>query len=342
MSATTDETISPAPLHRVNLGFAASRVLMSAVEIDLFSLVHAEGPSTEQQLRRALNLHSRFSRHFLDVLVAYGLLRVEDGKYDNTELSRRFLVKGEPGCLGAFVEIAGSRQWTAWTRFTRALRTGEHQEDSPVDDGGELFRTHVDENPEYVRRFMSAMDSHAVRAATAVAERLDFSSYQTFTDLGGARGAFAVRLAELVPHLRGTCFDRKPAQIFFDEFVSQTDVAGRVEFVGGDFFSDPLPRSDVLVLGHVLHEWSNETRAMLIRRAYDALNPGGVLVIYDRMVGEVPDAQVLLLSLTFMLTSPAGGEYHVADCREWLSEAGFRDVRFEPVLDNHTLAIGLR
>ncbi|MEU8877900.1 methyltransferase [Streptomyces javensis] len=330
---------SPAPLIRLNLAFASSRMLMSAVELDLFTVVE-EAPATEAELRRRLNLHSRFAGTFLDALVAHGLLSVQDGRYAGTALASEFLVPGKPRYIGGFIEVATRVQWQAWSRFTRALRTGEHQDDSPVDDGNELFRTRPDEDPDRVRRFMAAMDTHTGRAGAEIAKRLDWSGYGSVADLGGARGNLLAHLVRRRPHLRGVNVDRAPARPFFDEHITALGLADRVSFLEADFFHDPLPAADVLIYGHVLHEWSQDTRAMLVRRAYEALPAGGSLVIYDRMLDDAsPDRDALLLSLTFMLTSPGGGEYRVGECAEWLREAGFQDVTFSPVLDNHTLAI---
>ncbi|WP_314177991.1 methyltransferase [Streptomyces winkii] len=337
--AALAEVPSPAPLIGLNLAFAASRMLMTAVELDLFGTLDG-APATEAELRRRLNLHPRYARTFLDALLAHGLLRREDDRYHNTELAAMFLVPGKPRYIGGFIEVATRVQWQAWSRFTRALRTGEHQDDSPVDDGNELFRTRPDEDPDRIRRFMAAMDTHTGRAGTEIAERIDWSGYESVADLGGARGNLLAHLVRRLPGVRGVNVDRAPARPFFDEHVAALGVADRVSFLEADFFHDPLPATDVLVYGHVLHEWSQDTRAMLVRRAYEALPPAGSLVIYDRMLDdEAPDRDALLLSLTFMLTSPGGGEYRISECDEWLREAGFQDISFTPVLDNHTLAI---
>jgi SAM-dependent methyltransferase len=338
-TASPEKAPSPATLTRLNLAFASSRLLMSAVELGVFTALD-EAAATEPELQRRLNLHPRFARTFLDALVAYELLTRDGPHYRNTELSDRFLVAGRPHYIGGFVEVAARMQWQAWGRFTRALRTGEHQDDSPVDDGNELFRTRPDEDPDRIRRFMAAMDSHTSRAGAEIAVRLDWSGYGSVADLGGARGNLLAQILQRHPQVRGVNVDRAPARPFFDEHIEKLGLAGRISFLDADFFHEPLPDTDVLVYGHVLHEWSADTRAMLVRRAYDALPEGGSLVIYDRMLDdERPDRDALLLSLTFMLTSPAGGEYRVHECEEWLREAGFRDLSFTPILDNHTLAI---
>ncbi|KNB51253.1 methyltransferase [Streptomyces caatingaensis] len=337
--AGPEKAASPAPLTRLNLAFASSRLLMSAMELGVFTVLERTA-ATEPELQRKLDLHPRFARTFLEALVAHELLTRDGSHYRNTELSDRYLVAGKPQYIGGFVEVATRVQWPAWGRFTRALRTGEHQDDSPVDDGNELFRTRPDKDPDRIRRFMAAMDSHTSRAGAEIAERVNWTGYRSVADLGGARGNLLAQIVQRHTQVRGVNVDRTPARPFFDEHIEGLGLADRISFLDADFFHDPLPDTDVLVYGHVLHEWSPDTRAMLVRRAYEALPEGGSLVIYDRMLDdERPDRDALLLSLTFMLTSPAGGEYRVHECEEWLREAGFLDISFTPILENHTLAI---
>jgi 8-O-methyltransferase len=332
----------PGPVLHLLFGFARSRLLLSAVDLDLFTVLDS-GPASAQELTDSVGIHPRFAWQFLEALATQGLLLRDDGKYCNSPLAGKFLVSHRPGYLGGFLDLARGAQWEAWGRLTRALRTGEHQEDSPVDDGNELFRTRADADPERIRRFMTAMDSHAIRVAEQAAHLADWDGLTTVCDLGGARGAFLARLAELVPHLRGICLDRPPAEQFFAEHARCASYPDHVSFVAGDFFHDPLPQADAFVFGHVLHEWSPATRKYLVRRAFEALPPGGLLLIYDRMIDDdQADPDVLLLSLTFMLTSPAGSEYTTEECRQWLSAVGFKDIQILPILSNHRLAIGRR
>jgi 8-O-methyltransferase len=335
-----DTATSPAPINRIILSFCRSRLLISAVEVNLFTKLAETGPQTEVTLRDDLDLHPRYARDFLDALVSLGLLDKADERYANGALADKFLDRNKPTFVGGFLELAANVQWTAWTRFTRALRTGEVQVNSPTDNGNELFRTFVEQDPDRVRRFMSAMDSHSTRVGKELAERVDWSGYTTFADLGGARGNLAANIVLGQPHLRGICFDRPPSKSFFDEHVAALGVADKVTFQAGDFFADDLPQVDVLVYGHVLHDWDTETRRTLIRRAYRALKPGGSLIIYDRMIDDaLSDPDVLIFSLTVMLTSAGGSEYRVRECDQWLREAGFSDITITPILENHTFVL---
>lgn len=342
MSTTATTELTPTPLTSILLGFCRSRLLMTAVEVNLFGLL-ATGGRTEPQLRTELNLHPRYARDFLDALALLGVLSKDGDRYLNSELAARFLDPNRPSYLGGFLELASGLQWTAWGRLTRALRTGEIQVASTSDTGRELFRTSVDDDPERVRRFMAAMDSHSSRIGDELARRIDWSGYKTFADIGGARGNLATHIVLGQPHLRGICFDRPASELFFSEHIGAKGLTGQVTFQAGDFFTDPLPTVDALIYGHVLHDWDPEARKALIRRAYQALRPGGALIIYDRMIDDqLSDPEVLLFSLTFMLTSAGGSEYRVSECVQWLHDAGFAEITTTPILENHTVAVARR
>jgi SAM-dependent methyltransferase len=328
--------LTPELIHRVLLGYGGSKLLMTAVEVDLFSTL-ARQPATEPELRQQLSLHPRFSRHFLDALVALQLLDRDGERYRNSEVTGHFLDRTKPTYIGGFAEMTSDTFYPAWGKLTKALRTGQAQAPLPPDDQEHLFRVNAQENPDRVRRFMTAMDSHSTRIGEELASQVDWSNRTSFADLGGARGNLAAVIAKAHPHLRGTCFDRPQSRPFFDEHIGGLGIADRVTFQAGDFFADPLPAVDVLIYGHVLHDWGPDSRKILLSRAYQALPAGGLLIIYDRMIdGGHQDLARLLYSITFMLASGGGSEYSVEECRTWLSEAGFRSIDSRSIFQDHT------
>jgi hypothetical protein len=146
------------------------------------------------------------------------------------------------------------------------------------------------------------------------------------------------------PHLHGSGFDLPPLAPLFREYVEQHALLGRLLFHPGDFFKDPLPAADVLIIGRVLHNWDLPTKRMLLKKAYDALPSDGALIVYEQLIDDDRRVNVdgLLSSLQMLLASPGGFDFTGADCIGWMRETGFRDMRAEPLTRDQSLIVGLK
>jgi hypothetical protein len=126
--------------------------------------------------------------------------------------------------------------------------------------------------------------------------------------------------------------------------VEQLKVSDRVKFVGGSFFTDNLPKADVILMGHILHDWDLEQKKMLLRKSYEALPAGGAVVVYDCLIDDDrrQNAFGLLMSLNMLVETPGGFDYTGADCLGWLKEAGFKDCRVEHLVGPDSMAVGIK
>jgi SAM-dependent methyltransferase len=324
-------------LIRLGLDHCRSKVLLSAVELGIFTHL-AAAPATEEELRSALDLHPRATADFLDALVAIGLLRREQGFYSNTSISDAYLDARKPGYVGGFL-IMHNLQYGKWARLTELLHVGSVTEDVHNE---QKMHDDMQADPMRIRRFMAAMDGINQLVGPALAEKYDWSRHRTFADLGGARGNLSAELVKAHPQLQATVFDLPAVREVFEEHMEKLGLTGKITFQGGDFFTQPLPSADVLIFGHVLHDWNPNLRKDLIRKAYEALPSGGYLLVYDPMIDDERQTNdySLITSLHMMLISPGGSEYTAADCRALMVEAGFADTDTVPLTDVDTLVIG--
>ncbi|MGR6316985.1 methyltransferase [Micromonospora soli] len=335
--ARTD--VNPGPLIKLAIADCAAKVLHSAVRLDVFTAL-AQQPATGPALARRIAVHPRLAADFLDALVGLGLLERHGDHYRNAPLADAYLVRDTDGYLGGFLDLTNETLYGTWNRLTEALRTGEAQHLDP-DKGGFVGDKHRD--PAKMKRFLSGLDAFSNRMGAELANTVDWTRYRSFVDLGGARGNLAAVLATTHPHLDAVCFDLPRTRPLFDEHVARLGLGDRIRFVGGDFFADPIPAADVVVLGHILHGFDAERSQELVRRVHQAVRPGGAVLVYDRMIDDDRrDPDRLLSSLHMRLVSPTGGEYRVADCRDWLRAAGFTDLTDQPLLTTHTLVVGRR
>ncbi|MHC5541528.1 methyltransferase, partial [Singulisphaera rosea] len=290
-----------------------------------------------------LGLHPRAARDFLDALVALGMLERTDGVYANTPESATFLDRDKPSYVGGMLEMANSRLYGFWGNLTEALRTGEPQNESKTSPGAGLFES-LYGDPAQLRLFLQGMTGISLGAAIAIAHRFPWADYKTFIDIGGAQGALSVQVALAHSHLTGGNFDLPVVGPIFDEYAASFGLRDRLRFYPGSFFTDPLPSADVLVMGHILHDWSLDEKRMLIAKAYDALPPGGALLVYEALIDDDRrhNAFGLLMSLNMLVETSGGFDYTGADCSGWMKDAGFREARVEHLLGPDSMVVGIK
>ena len=334
--------VTPDAIMQLGLGFWGSKTLLSAVELGLFTELAAHGPQDAAALTRRLGLHGRGARDFLDALVALRVLeRDEAGRYANTPATAAFLDRGKPGYVGGLLEMANARLYAFWGSLTLALRTGQPQNE--LKQGGDLFGELYAE-PERLAGFLKAMSGVSLGPAKAIAAQVPWHQYRTFVDIGAAQGALPVQVAAAHPHLTGGGFDLPAVQPHFEAYVAAHGLADRLRFHPGNFLADPLPQAEVLVMGHVLHDWDLERKRLLIAKAHAALPPGGALVIYEALIDDARRENTfgLLMSLNMLIETPGGFDYTGADCMAWMRDAGFRETRVEHLVGSDSMVIGIR
>jgi hypothetical protein len=353
MSATTDSgsartrsrpdlpEVSPEPIMQVGTGFWASKTLLSAVELGVFTHL-AEHPQDLETLRTRLGLHPRSARDFLDALVALGFLHRTDGVYRNTAATDAFLDKHKTSYVGGILEMANARLYGFWGHLTEALRTGEPQNETR--HGGAPLFQQLCADPERLEQFAAAMTGTSRGVNLAIAERFPWADVATFADIGTAQGDTAVQIALAHPHLTGYGFDLPPLAPVFEGHARRHQVEGRLTFVPGDFFTDALPSVDVLVMGHILHDWNLEEKRSLLAKAYDALPDGGSLIVYEMMIDDdrSSNALGLLMSLNMLIETPGGFDFTPTECTGWMRDAGFRNARAEHLTGPYSMVVAVK
>ncbi|MDE2365508.1 MAG: methyltransferase [Betaproteobacteria bacterium] len=336
-----NDQLTPEKILQTGMAFWPSKTLLCAVELGVFTEL-AQGPESFEPLRERMGLHTRGARDFFDALVALGFLEREGDRYSNTPETDFFLDRNKLSYIGGILEMANRRLYPFWGHLTEALRTGEPQNECKA-GGPDLFGNLYAE-PAGLKEFLSAMTGVSHAANTVIARSFPWRDYHTFVDVGTAQGDLAVQIALANPHLRGLGFDRPEVAPIFRQYAETTGVAGRVVFVPGDFFKDDLPRADVVLMGHILHDWDLPTKKMLIRKAFDAIPAGGALVIYESIIDDdrSKNAFGLMMSLNMLIETPGGFDYTGADCMGWMREAGFSAMRVETLIGADSMVIGIK
>ena len=332
--------LSPAKIMQLGVGFWGSKALLSAIELGLFTVL-ARGPRDAETLRLQLGLHPRSARDFFDALVALGMLKRTGTRYANTPETALFLDRNKSTYVGGILEMANARLYRFWGSLTEGLRTGKAQNEAKT---GEDFFGTLYADPRRLEGFLKAMTGLSIGTARVIAKKVPWRQYRTFVDVGCAQGGVAVEIASAHKHLTGMGMDLPVVQPIFEAYAKTRGVDSRLRFVPGDFFKEPLPQADVIIMGHILHDWNLDEKMMLLRKAHAALPPKGALIVHEALIDDARkrNAFGLLMSLNMLIETHGGFDFTGADCRKWMKEAGFSRSRVEPLSGPDSMVIGFR
>jgi hypothetical protein len=325
-------------LYSIGNAYRQAKVLLSAVELDIFSIL-AKKPHTAEELAQRVAIDHRGARDFFDALVALGLLiRGGDGRYRDSEAAELYLDKSKSTFLGASFVQYNRREYGMWAGLTETLRTGRPQTELHGQDHfGSIY-----DDPVRLQSFVSAMTAGSLLSAGCIAEKFAWAEHRSLCDIGTAQGCLPIEVARRQPHIHGIGFDLPGLKPAFESYVRDRGLSDRLIFKGGDFFNDPFPNADVIVLGRVLHNWDLATKKMLLAKAYQALPPNGAVICYDVLIDDdrSSSASGLLSSLNMLLWTSSGFGYSGADCVGWMHEVGFRDPTVEPLGSGNSMVVG--
>jgi hypothetical protein len=334
------ESVRPDRILDVSYAFWRSKALLSAVELDVFTVL-ADGPLDIDMLVVRLGLHGRGARDFFDALVALDFLsRDAERRYANRPDTDLYLDRRKSTYLGGLLAHLNARHYQNWSLLTCALRSGAPQSGALAT--GNYPALYSDAATQDI--FLKGMTAGSLIAAKALATKFPWGLYKTIIDVGTAQGCVPVEIAHVHPHLTGGGFDLPAVEPAFASYVRTHGLSDRLRFYPGDFFAAPLPTADVLVMGRILHNWDLPRRKLLLTKAWEALPRGGVLIVYDPLIDDERRAEPhgLLSSLNMLIETAGGSEYTGAECMDWMQRAGFGETRIESLGDLHTAVIGIK
>ena len=319
---------SPSRIMEIGMGFWASKTLLAAVNMELFT--HLAGKEmTGTDIQAKLGLHERGLYDFLDTLTALGFLERNGLKqtaiYRNSNDAEIFLDKNKPDYIGGMLKMANDRLYPFWANLEEGLKTGLPQNE--IKEGGRPLFEELYANPEKLQGFLYAMSGLQKGNFVVFSTSFDFSKYNTLCDLGGSGGYLSAQVALKNPHMTCTSFDLPPVAPIAKENIDQLGLAGRVKIVSGDFFNDEIPKADVITMGNILHDWGTKEKKRLIKKAYEVLPAGGSLVVIENIIDDdrVENVFGLMMSLNMLISTPEGYDFSMSDFKIWIAEAGFKD-----------------
>ena len=339
---------NPEHILKIGMGFWASKTVLTAVHLKLFTLL-AKQPLSGGQIRQTLGLHERSYLDFLDALVALEFLTRKglgaDGVYSNSSDADFFLDKNKPSYLGGILEMCDNRLYRFWADLEEGLKTGlpqnelKHGNDGTGNQFDALYG-----NPAALAEFLQAMSGIQMGAFMSFARQFDFSRYATFCDAGGANGSLCVQVAKNHPDMRCVSFDLPAVEPVAKGTIDRSGLSSRIKTAAGDFFKDVLPQSDVIAMGNILHDWNDAEKLVLIKKAFDALPKGGAFVCIENIIDNDRSKNVfgLLMSLNMLIETKTGADFTFNDFDRLAHEAGFSRTEWMPLAGPTSAAIAYK
>jgi hypothetical protein len=338
----------PSKIMQVGMGFWASKVMLSAVKFNLFTLLAGTSKSAKQ-IKELLHLNTT-DRHifdWLDALVSLGFLKregvLDKAIYSNASDTEIFLDNKKPSYIGGILQMANNRLYSFWGNLEEALITGQAQNESKGGANMNFFEG-LYKSPEKLQEFMNAMSGIQGGNFMALVKKFDFNKFKTMADIGGADGTLSVMIARHYPHITCTTYDLPPIAPLAEDKFTMFNVSDRVKFASGDFFKDPIPSAEVIIMGNILHGMNEEAKLYMIKKVYDVLPENGVFIAIENIIDNDRNKNTfgLLMSLNMLIENGDGFDYTQQDFENWVKQTGFKRTDLMPLAGPTSAAIAYK
>jgi predicted O-methyltransferase YrrM len=298
-------------------GFWAARILMTAAELDIFSLLLDE-PKTAERVAQELASDPRGTEMLLDALVALEMLVKKDNAFRVRPGLERPLSGSTPETIIPLI-LHMAQLWETWGKLTEIVQKGKQDESSNT----------VDRDEEGIKAFIGAMHTIGRGMAEQVVAMLDLTGKKNLIDVGGGSGVYTIATLHKSPEMRATIFDRPMVIEIAKAKIAEENLGDRVTLVKGDFYRDDLPGGhDIALLSAIIHQNSPMQNVDLYRKVFESLVPGGTIVVRDHVMSEDHTMTVegALFAINMLVNTPGGGTYSLEEITSDLEEAGFINV----------------
>ncbi|MEO6720871.1 MAG: methyltransferase [Ferruginibacter sp.] len=338
---------SPATIMQIGAGFWASKILLTAVNFQIFTRLAEKKSMSAKELKNELELHctDRNVFDFLDTLTGFGFLNregiLDTAIYSNSIDTETFLDKKKPSYIGGILEMMNERLYGFWGNLEKGLQTGDPQNEATT---GENFFEAIYNDPERLKIFVHGMTGIQIGGFMAFAEKFDFSKYKSLVDIGGSSGMLSVVVSQHQPNINCITFDLPSIEPIANETIQKFQLGDKVKTQSGDFFVDPFPTGDIIMMGNILHDWDEEKKLLLMKKAFEAINEGGAFVALENIIDDNRKENVfgMMMSLNMLIETGKGFDYTFAEFTGWAKKVGFKTTSLIPLAGPTSAAIAYK
>ncbi len=338
---------TPENILKIGTGFWASKILLSAVKFEIFTTLAETKSMSANDIKTHLGLKctDRNVYDYLDALTTFGFLNreglLETAKYSNHNDTDFFLDRNKPTYIGGILEMMNNRLYGFWGNLEEDLLTGLPQNEAK--SGGNLFEA-LYSDADRLKEFIHAMSGIQMGNFMAFSQAFDFSKSKTLVDVGGSGALLSLMVAKHQTHMTCVSWDLPEVAPIANENIQKFQLQDKVKTANGDFFKDPLPKADIVVMGNILHDWDEETKLMLMKKAYDALPSGGAFVAIEGIIDDERNKNVfgMMMSINMLIETGKGFDYTFADFNKWAKAVGFTSTKIIQLAGPSSAAIAFK
>ena len=304
--------------------FQKSRILLTAFELGIFTILE-KSPATSGEVAKQLSTDPRATDRLLNAACALGFLHKNNGSFNNTKESGKFLVKGKPEYMAGLMHM--NNLWDTWTTLTDSVRKGSSAYRRPVPSGPQ--------DTNWLESFIGAMHYRGLKQAPEVIAKIDRKEVRRVLDVGGGSGVFAMSFVQTSDDVRATVFDLPDVITITKRYLRQYNLTDKIDTSSGDYLTDELPKGyDLVFLSAIIHSNSYKENGLLISKSASSLNPGGQLVIHDLIMNEnrTSPSEGAIFALNMLVGTEKGDTYTEKEIIEWFIRAG---LVFEKRVDTY-------
>jgi 3-hydroxy-5-methyl-1-naphthoate 3-O-methyltransferase len=349
--SNTIASISPDPVFQIVTGFWASKALMSAVELELFTKLSGGKQMTLKELQQALEMEARPTDVFASSLASLGLLQVtkKEGSerlFANSPVSEMFLDKSKSSYMGEIVIMFDKRLYKAWDKLVESLKSNKPV--NAADGGGaeSIFdQAKSKQAIEEIQRFTHAMHGVSIGPAMQLPRMYDFSKHRRMMDIGGGSGVYAIQVVKANPHMIATVLDLEPVCQVAEQYIKIHNLQDKVKTKPLDFFKEDIPTGyDVAFLSLIVHDYNEEKGIALLKKIYNSLTNDGVVVISEWLLNDEKSgpAASALMGLNMIIETYGGKNYSYVEIADMLNQAGFKRAEKHSLAGPAELVIGYK
>ncbi len=306
--------MTPQELRELVFNFRNSRIILTALELDLFSAIVGEA-KTSDNISKIISSDGRSTEKLMNVLCNLNLLKKENGKFSNSEFSARYLVKNSPDYISNLMHA--SNLWDSWGNLTEVIKRGNTA-------GRDAEKNKWKEN------FIEAMHYRASRDASKDISNLDLTGVKSVLDLGGGSGAYAMEFIKQKKDIKATVFDLPDVIPLTLKYISANGFEGKINTIKGNYLYDDIGSGyDLIFLSAIIHSNSFEENKGLIKKCAKALNDNGQIIIQDYAMDEdrlTPEAGALF-AINMLVNTKGGDTFTQEEIYSWLRDAGINDIK---------------